>query len=54
MNKVVYIVQQQEGRFGWLDITECCTASLARKYCVILRDKYPQNFYRIVRWSYNV
>lgn len=44
-----YIIQEKESVYVYTDVITCTTLSLARKYYVILREKYPHKEYRIVR-----
>lgn len=44
-----YIIQNEVAKWTWVDVYECFELDLARRYLVVLGNKYKDRRYRIVK-----
>lgn len=49
-----FILQEKISTYDYLDVINCDTLNLIRKYYKVLKEKYPTKVYRIVKGGIRV
>lgn len=49
-----YVIQQYLAEFTWVDVYDCFEYDLAKKFYLVLSNKYKDRTYRIVKEEKNV